>query len=233
MAGVAAPMRSSRPVLQELIMATPLADPIPAPRNRAENRVYRRDSLIRSAIAVVGRHDLTGATVERICHGAGASRGLIAHYFDSKEALLIAAAGETFDAQAMAVKEKLADDESLAPDERLRRMAASSFEAPIFSHDAIAAWQAFTNASRHDPAFREITQSVARNLILLYAPLFEAAGRDRGIAVDGRIAALGLINLVEGLWNSLAMARDGLTPEAATRIAQAHIDGCLVGSASQ
>lgn len=206
-------------------------DPISPPRNRAENRIFRRESLIRSAIAVVGRHDLTGATVERICHGAGASRGLIAHYFDSKEALLIAAAGETFDAQAMAVKEKLAGDTTVPAVDRLCRMAASSFETPIFSRDAIAAWQAFTNASRHDPAFREITQSVARNLTILYEPLFEEAGRDRGIAVNGRNSALGLINLVEGLWNSLATTRDGLSPEDATRIAHVHIGGCLLGSA--
>ncbi|MEM7291753.1 MAG: TetR family transcriptional regulator [Pseudomonadota bacterium] len=85
----------------------------------------------------VGRYDISGATVERICRGAGASRGLIAHYFDSKEELLLAAAAETFDTQAMAIKSKIALIPDLTAETKLKRMAKSSFQEPIFSRDAI------------------------------------------------------------------------------------------------
>ncbi|MEM7123390.1 MAG: TetR family transcriptional regulator C-terminal domain-containing protein [Pseudomonadota bacterium] len=211
-------------------MTADIAMPVAAPRNRAENRVYRRESLIRSAIATVGRYDLTGATVERICHGAGASRGLIAHYFDSKEELLLAAAGETFDAQAMAVKKAIANDRSLRPDDAIKRMARSSFEPPIFSPDAIAAWQAFTNASRSQPVFLDVIRQVSEHLQELYEPAFAAAATKRNVSLDAAHAALGLITVVDGLWNNLATGRDGLGPKDAIQVAERYIDGCLLGT---
>ena len=211
-------------------MPADIAMPVAAPRSRAENRVYRRESLIRSAIATVGRYDLTGATVERICHGAGASRGLIAHYFDSKEELLLAAAGETFDAQAMAVKKAIATDRTLDAETAIKRMARSSFETPIFSPDAIAAWQAFTNASRSQPAFLDVIRRVSEHLQELYEPAFAAAAAQRHVALDAAHAARGLITVVDGLWNSLATGRDGLGPNDAIQVAERYIDGCLLGA---
>ena len=201
--------------------------PLQAPRNRAENRTYRRECLIRSAIAAVAEHDLAGATVERICHGAGASRGLIAHYFDSKEELLLTAAGETYDAQAMAVKAAIAADKSLSGEARLKSMARSSFEAPIYSPHAIAAWQAFSNASRFQPAFMAVIRQVSENLQELYRPAFAAAAEERGTSLDANRAAIGLVVLVDGLWNSLATGRDALAPKDAIEIAHRFIEGCL------
>ncbi len=208
-------------------MRMDIAASIQAPRSRDENRVFRRESLIHAAIVTVARHDLAGATVERICRAAGASRGLIAHYFASKEELLLTAAGETFDEQAMAVKRRIATDRSLGPEARVRLMARSSFEAPIFSPAAIAAWQAFTNASRAQPAFLAVTRRVSEGLRSIYAEVFAEAAVAKDLSLDAAEAAQGLIIVVDGLWTSLATGRDALGLEDALRIAERYIDGCL------
>ena len=47
---------------------------IPVRRSQAENREFRRASLLHAAIIAVAKYDIAGATVERICASAGAQQ---------------------------------------------------------------------------------------------------------------------------------------------------------------
>ena len=101
-------------------------------RRQTEIREFRRQSLLRAALITVGKYDIQAATVARICAEAEASRGLIAHYFSSKEELLVSAIGGLF-SEAQVLKKSIANDATLTPLERIRRIAHSSFKAPIYS----------------------------------------------------------------------------------------------------
>ena len=114
------------------------------PRRQADIRIYRRDSLLHAALETVANFDIEGATVARICAQAGASRGLISHYFENKEELLLAALTGLFD-DAQSIKETIASDTSIPILERIRSIAHVSFKSPIYSWETAAAWQAFTN----------------------------------------------------------------------------------------
>lgn len=199
---------------------------LPDRRTQAENRAYRRRSLLDAAIATVARYDISGATVERICAEAGASRGLIAHYFDSKEALLIAALSDWFD-QSFAIKDRIADDDALDAQGKIHAIAHATFEAPSYSWEIAAAWQAFTNASRYNPAYAGPIREASRRSHRLLRPLFAAAARARGLEIDARQSAIGLYVLDDGLWNSLATGKDDLTPARAKKICDAYIEDCL------
>lgn len=198
----------------------------PGRRTRAENREYRRRSLLDAAIRAVARHDLNGATVERICAEAGASRGLIAHYFDSKESLILAAL-EEWNRQSIAIKSAIASDTGLPAEARLRRVAHSSFTPPTYRWEMAAAWQAFTNASRYHPEFARPIRRTSRRVTAIVQELFEGAARERGIEIDARECALGLYILDDGLWNSLATGKDRLTRKSARALCDRYIDGCL------
>ncbi len=195
-------------------------------RTRAENREYRRRSLLDAAIRAVARHDIHGATVERICAEAGASRGLIAHYFDGKEALLLAALEEWY-RQSIAIKSAIATDTGLMAEARLRRVAHSSFMPPTYRWEMAAAWQAFTNASRHHPEFARPIRRTSRRVTAIVRELFEGAARERGIRIDARKCAVGLYILDDGLWNSLATGKDRLNRKSARSLCDRYIDGCL------
>lgn len=218
------------PTLKSLMRLTPMAhtakDALPLLRNREENRTYRRESLVQAAIATVAQYDLTGTTVERICRKAGASRGLISHYFDSKEHLLIEAADAVF-SQAIDVKRDIATDPTLDPEQKLKALAKSSFVPPIFNAIDIAAWQAFTNAGRSQSGYREPISRAANALQTLFAPLFIEAATRRSIPLDGTQAAFGLVTLLDGLWNSLATGKDKASVDDAIQVCEMYIDGCL------
>jgi AcrR family transcriptional regulator len=198
----------------------------PRRRTQAENREYRRNSLLDAAIVTVARYDIAGATVERICTQAGASRGLIAHYFDSKEELLLAALSNWFDL-ALGIKKDIAASAEPDAEEKIRRIAYSSFDNPSYSWETAAAWQAFTNASRHNQAYGRRIRDASRFSNAITKPLFREAAQDRGIDLDARKAAVGLYILDDGLWNSLATGKDDLTIRQAKSYCDAYIDGCL------
>ena len=202
------------------------AEQHPRRRNQAENREFRRNSLLQAAIITVAKFDIAGATVERICAQAGASRGLIAHYFDSKEALLLAALTDWFDL-ALGIKKKIADDESLGAIEKIKNIAYSSFSNPSYSWETAAAWQAFTNASRHNKAYARPIRKASKYSKAIVEPLFRQAAKERGLDIDPGKAAVGLYILDDGLWNSLATGKDDLTIRQAKTCCDVYIEGCL------
>ena len=200
---------------------------IPVRMNQAENRRFRRQSLLRAAIETVARYDIQGATVERICAEAGASRGLIAHYFESKEELLLAALEDWFQT-AIKVKREIARDKSLSAEQRIRRIASSNFSAPSYSWENAAAWQAFTNASRYNVAYANSIRSASRKVRRLLKPLFEQAARDQEVQIDAGFAARSLYVLIDGLWNSLATGKDELKVSNARKVCDKFVDGWFV-----
>ena len=200
---------------------------IPVRMNQAENRRFRRQSLLRAAIETVARYDIQGATVERICAEAGASRGLIAHYFESKEELLLAALEDWFKT-AIKIKREIARDKSLSAEQRIRQIAASNFIAPSYSWENAAAWQAFTNASRYNLAYADSIRSASREVRRLLKPLFNRAARKNRLQIKAGFAARSLYVLIDGLWNSLATGKDDLKVSSARKICDKFVDGWFV-----
>ncbi|MEM7376555.1 MAG: TetR family transcriptional regulator C-terminal domain-containing protein [Pseudomonadota bacterium] len=198
-------------------------------RKQADIRASRRESLLRAALETVGEFDIEGATVARICARAGASRGLISHYFDNKEALLLASLEGLFDA-AQTHKDAIAVDVARPARERIQRIAHCSFETPIYSWAVAAAWQAFTNASRHQPAFRAAIRRSTRQSVATVTPLFAQLADHNALRRSPSECAMGLFILIDGLWNSLATGKDGLKPAQAKHLCTVYLEGCLEGT---
>ena len=191
---------------------------------QAENREFRRQSLLSAAMATVARFDIQGATVARICDEAGASRGLIAHYFDSKESLLLAALENWFH-QALEVKVAIAKDDSLMAEQKIRAISLSSFQAPVYSWENAAAWQAFTNASRHHQSYAKAIRSASENVRKIMEKLFRQAEKEAGIKVDPEFSAKAIYALEDGLYNSLATGKDDFSIQDARCACELFIDG--------
>jgi AcrR family transcriptional regulator len=201
----------------------------PVRMSQAQNRHFRQQSLLRAAMKAVARYDIRGATVERICAEANASRGLIAHYFESKEALLLAALEDWFQT-SFAIKRDIGGDHSLSAKQRIRAISLSSFSTPAYSWENAAAWQAFTNASRHDRTYARSIRSASRNVRRLTASLFEKAAQEHGTEINAELFAKNLHALEDGLWNSLATGKDDLKVGEARKVCEQFINGCFLAN---
>ncbi len=205
------------------------AQPQPRPRTQPEIRAYRRQTLLRAALEAVARHDIAGATVDRICGLAGASRGLIGHYFSGKEELLVATLEAWFD-EGLQNKREVAARTGLDARQKLGVIVRLSFTPPTYRPEVIGAMQAFVNASRSKPAFRAPLKAFSQSWRKLVAPLFTEAANSGGTTCNAEQAAVGLLMLLDGLWGSLAVGKDGITIEQAIKICEDYIDHSLRAS---
>ncbi len=57
--------------------------------NKTEERAVTRNKMIEAAIVEFGLHGYEGASTNQICAGASISKGLLYHYFKSKENLFL------------------------------------------------------------------------------------------------------------------------------------------------
>jgi len=195
-------------------------------RTHTEIREFRQKTLLKAALVAVAHFDIEGATVARICAEAGASRGLIAHYFASKEDLLIASLSSLFD-EAQIIKESIANDASLTAIERIRRIAHSSFQAPVYSWETAAAWQSFTNTSRYNAVYKEPIRLSTQKFSDTVSALFDSAALQQPLRLTSKDAARGLFILINGLWNSMASEDNGIESIEAIMQCDVYISGCL------
>lgn len=176
----------------------------------------RRQSLIEAAARVLGARGAGGASVRTICAEAGVSAGLLRHYFEGIDALIL----ETYRWTGARVSAAL--DEAVAaagsdPRPRLIAYVTASFRAPIADAELLATWIAFWSLVKARPEMEALHAE-------LYADFrggAEALLRECGVPGDEvRLAAVALTALVDGLWLELCLAPGIFTAEEAGEIAE-------------
>ena len=100
-------------------------------------------------------------------------------------------------------------------DARLDAMLVAVFSPPIFEPVKLGAFLTFWHEARTDPAMGKINHELYRDYRQVVARLFERAAEERGVAVDARIAAVGLIGLIDGLWVELTIDPDAFSRDDA------------------
>ena len=121
-------------------------------RREAEDK--RRQALIEATLALVAEGGAQNATVRAIAERAGVTAGLIRHYFQSKDQLLIAAYRHLMD--------RMTDDSASvlraaphAPEARLSAFVAASLTPPVVDPEALTLWATFLQETRRDPMMRD------------------------------------------------------------------------------
>jgi len=205
-------------------MAQPIS--IERPGTRAENNVRRRTDLIEGAIRSVADHGLSDTTVQTICSAAGASRGLLTHYYGSKGELMLAAYRHLCDTIAEAMGEA-ARAGGKAARARLDAMIVAVFSEPVFDPVKLSAFLSFWHAARTDPDMAAVNHELYSGYREAVARLFERAAEEHGVAIDSRIAALGLIALFDGFWLELTIDPAAFSIDDAQAACRAYVDRCL------
>ena len=200
----------------------PAVTPRRRPRTQPEINAQRRIDLIEGAIRSVASHGLAGTTVQTISAAAGASRGLLAHYYGSKGALMLAAYRHLCDtiAQHMGEAARASGPTAAA---RLDAMVAAVFSPPIFEPVKLAAFLSFWHEARTNRAMAAINHELYRDYREVVARLFERAAAEHGAAVDADIAAIGLIALIDGFWVELTIDPSAFPVDQARGVCRAYV----------
>jgi AcrR family transcriptional regulator len=159
----------------------------------------RRRSLIEATRICFARYGPHGTGVREICRQADVSPGLLRHYFDGKDALIL----ETFRVLTQefyqGIRIALEAPEASAED-RIGGFFDSYFSQELTEEEPFGAYLAFWMLARTDPAVRRIQRASYRKHRRLLEPVLTALADQRGVRVDAAEVAVGLIALLDGLW---------------------------------
>lgn len=173
----------------------------------------RRQALIEATARCLAEKGVGGTSVRAICARAGVSSGLLTHYFDGVDALILATyadVGARVSAALDAAIEAAGDD----PRDRLRACLQANFREPILDPDLLATWIAFWSLVKSDPAIAAVHADVYGGTRAQLEALLQAAAPALSPS-QTRIAAISLTALVDGLWLELCLDRSTFSPEEA------------------
>jgi len=203
-----------------------MAASLKRPARQTEIRAFRREALIRGVLNSIADHGMAGTTVETIAEAAGVSRGLLGHYFKSKDHLLV----ESYRHLAENWAEEVGRQARAAgrdADLRLKAMAEALMTPPVYEKRILAAYLAFWNAARNSKPIRLVNRRYNSNYRKTIARLFARAAKEKGIEIDAEDAAIGLLAIFDGLWLSLAVDPKSYAPARAIKVCHTFIDRML------
>jgi len=194
-------------------------------RKRKPSRIaeMRRAELIEAAIRDIASKGYDSVTVASICKEAGFSRGLIGHYFDSKDALLFEAVKTMSDRLGNAIRESVT---AAGPDvvDRLHALIRASFTPPGFTTDNVAVWVALAGTARWSPPLSRLYQDIWDEYRKRVGRLFARAGEAVGRDIDIQSTTLAFSQLIEGMWIGCNANPQALSPALAEQVCHDYVD---------
>jgi TetR/AcrR family transcriptional repressor of bet genes len=196
-----------------------------APKLRKPSRIAmeRREDLRRAAIEAISQDGFEATTVASICEKAGFSRGLIGHYFQGKDDLLLAAV-QAITAGFAENTQKAVNLSGDDPADRLHGVVRASFSPPNFTDENTAVWAALVGAARWSPKLAAIYRDLWADYRRGIARLVKRAATDRGLVVDHELAAITFSQLIEGFTVGWAIDSTQFRPERAAAACHLYLD---------
>ncbi|ANM11729.1 MULTISPECIES: choline-binding transcriptional repressor BetI [unclassified Rhizobium] len=169
----------------------------------------RRKELRQAAFAVLQQEGMAGATLEKVAAYAGASKGIVLHYFRSKQELFEHAMREANLSLSVAVRTRL--KQATTPRERLEAIIEVNFEERFFQPSICHAWLSLCAEVPREPQLARIQKVIhARMRSNLMSALVHLLPR-----AECETVALTITALIDGLWLRAGLQSEGLTREVA------------------
>lgn len=175
----------------------------PRARFVRETADVRRQALIEATARCLAEKGVGGTSVRAICAQAGVSSGLLTHYFDGVDALVLATYADV-GAKVSAAIDSAVEAAGADPRDRLRACLQANFHAPILDPDLLATWIAFWSLVKTDPKIAAIHAEVYGGTRAQLETMLHAAAPAM-VPAQARIAAISLTALVDGLWLELCL----------------------------
>jgi AcrR family transcriptional regulator len=183
----------------------------------------RRQALVEAALDCLSRLGPHGTGVREICRQVAVSPGLLSHYFDSKEDLILEALRTLSREFHDKLRGVLADAER-SPERRLRSSFETYFSSRETDAERTGAYLAFWTLARTEPAVRRIQRSAYRKQQQLFEFVLKTLAEERGARIDAREAAIGLVSLLDGLWLEICLDPSAVSRATAVSVSWSWLD---------
>ena len=185
----------------------------------------RRKELRQAAFQVLQREGIAGATIEKVAAQAGASKGIVLHYFRSKQELFEHAMRESNLVLRDAVVARL--KQARTPMQRIDAVIDGNFEPHLFQPSLGHAWLSLCAEVPRDEKLRRIQTVIhARMRSNLLSGLRHLAAPG-----DAQDIAFGITALIDGLWLRLGLQPDGIPRDYALKQVRDYVAARLAQAA--
>lgn len=191
------------------------------PRFRRYPSETRAAMLIEAGLTCLAKGGITAFTVDNICREAKASRGLIAHHFGSKDALLAAVYATMYD-RLIAV---MAPVDASAPS--VVALIEANLAPEIFNPDSLKIWLALWGEIANNAELRAVHRQRYVEFRDTVAKVIAAEAKARGRQVDAEAIAVAFIALSDGLWLEQGIDATMLSREVARTSCYAMLEAHL------
>jgi phenylpropionate dioxygenase-like ring-hydroxylating dioxygenase large terminal subunit/AcrR family transcriptional regulator len=180
-------------------------------RSERVTREDRRRELIECAIEVVAENGLAGTTLVKVAAKAGLSAGIVNHYFETKDALLIEALRALSEEFSAALDS--ATKAAATPEDGLLAIVDLSLDPVISAPPKIAVWYAFQSETHWRQSYTALCGERDKAYMATIKSLMaQLAG---GQAGDAEILARGFAGLLDSYWQDILFEGEGFDRAAA------------------
>jgi TetR/AcrR family transcriptional repressor of bet genes len=123
-------------------------------------RDIRRQELLSAAYEVLKREGLQATTTDKIAHQAGASKGIVHHYFPDKRALILATLRHAHRLRKNEIVRRLRAADS--PQERLAAVIDVNLGEAYLNHSFCRLWIAVAVEALNDPEYARLQYVIRR-----------------------------------------------------------------------
>jgi AcrR family transcriptional regulator len=188
-----------------------------APGGARARRSRQRQRLIDACIAALHLYGPSRTTVEKVVAIADLSPGIVRFYFDSKDAMLVASLGylaAEFEERVLVPVARLKD----SPVRALGVLVDLYFDPQIASTRKISVWYSFWGEASSRQEYLDICGKKDEDFAALVRELIERLiGQTGARHLDADGVALGLIGVLEVLWQGFAFQNEANIDRAAAR----------------
>lgn len=174
----------------------------------------RRRELRRAAVEVMRREGAAGTTLEKVAQQAGASKGIVLHYFRNKQELFEEAMREANADLREDVVRRLGA--ARTPYERIWAIVEANLGDEVFRQPHGHAWLSLCAEAPREPQLARLQGIIhSRMHSNLMSGFLHLAPREQAERLS-----LSLSALIDGLWVRLGIGDDKLTSEVALSLAR-------------
>jgi AcrR family transcriptional regulator len=181
------------------------------------SRARQRQRLIDACISALHIHGPSRTTVEKVVALADMSPGIVRFYFDSKDAMLVASLAylaAEFEERVMKPVARLKD----TPVKALEQLVELYLDPEIASPRKVSVWYSFWGEASSRQEYLEICGKKDDDFAALVRELIEAVIAQTGQShLDPDGVALGLIGVLEVLWQGFAFTNEAHIDRAAAK----------------
>ena len=182
----------------------------------------RREQLIQATIKAIAELGLSHVTLSKVGAEVGLTAGMINFHFETKQALLTATLKAVADEFSQACEDAMADHDD-DPVAALYGFIDANLDRKICSPDKAAVWYSYWGESTaRDDYMRICGHSDSASYEAVYERI-ELLAEARGRTLDVEAATLGLIGIIDNLWQELMVARDTFDYDDAIATCRAYL----------